>query len=340
MKKNRNAQIDIIRGIAIILIVLGHTNSPASHFVYLFHVSIFIFVAGFLWDSNDSKNWDNYFIFLKKKIKRLYFPYVFANILGVLLNNVLLNIGWYTSANHIYFSTYDVIFNLFKVLMFNNDTEIFGASWFLRLLFSISVLYGLFDVIIRNFDKSKQFVIRWLFSIVMLLSGFILCKYNVNLVILDISFLTCFVFFNFGREVRNLKLNISTAKKFLIFIFTFAILLFFNQIGTIEISKNIYTSVFFFLIVSFSGWLCLYELSYFIEKVSYLKKMLVYIGKNTMPILLLHFIAFKIGSILLSLLFSRNLNFVMYKNGYWWIFYTFIGVFLPLTINYFLRRSK
>lgn len=340
MKKNRNNQIDIIKGIAIILIVLGHTYSPASHFVYLFHVSIFIVVSGFLWDPNDSKDWNSYFLFVKKKIKRLYFPYIFANIVGILLNNILLNIGWYTSINHTYFSFYDTAFNIFKVLVFHNDTEIFGASWFLRLLFFISIFYGLFEVIAKNINKTKKNIIRIIISIIMLLIGFALCRIDANLKIIDIAFFTCFIFFSFGRKIRILNLAGSILKKFLIFIFTLSMLLIFNKNGTIEISKNIYTNVFFFLTVSFCGWFFLYELSFFIEKIIPLKKMLIYIGQNTMPILLLHFIVFKVVSMFLSMTFSETLSFEMYKNGFWWLFYTLAGVFIPLIINQFLRRFK
>lgn len=44
---NRNLQIDIARGIGIILVVLGHAAFPYTHFIYLFHLAIFFIMAGY-----------------------------------------------------------------------------------------------------------------------------------------------------------------------------------------------------------------------------------------------------------------------------------------------------
>ena len=45
--KTRNNNIDIIKGIAIILMVYGHTFGVARDFIYLFHMPVFIFVSGY-----------------------------------------------------------------------------------------------------------------------------------------------------------------------------------------------------------------------------------------------------------------------------------------------------
>ena len=45
--KARNNNIDIIKGIAIILMVYGHTFGVARDFIYLFHMPVFIFVSGY-----------------------------------------------------------------------------------------------------------------------------------------------------------------------------------------------------------------------------------------------------------------------------------------------------
>lgn len=38
----RDTNIDIIKGIGITLMVLGHSQFPLTHFIYLFHMPIFL----------------------------------------------------------------------------------------------------------------------------------------------------------------------------------------------------------------------------------------------------------------------------------------------------------
>lgn len=44
--KNRNINIDLIKGIGIILMVGGHCGMPFTHFIYLFHMAIFFMHLG------------------------------------------------------------------------------------------------------------------------------------------------------------------------------------------------------------------------------------------------------------------------------------------------------
>lgn len=44
--------IDFIKGICIFLMVLGHTRSPFTSFIYLFHMAVFFMVTGYLWNGD------------------------------------------------------------------------------------------------------------------------------------------------------------------------------------------------------------------------------------------------------------------------------------------------
>ena len=44
--KRRIEEIDIIKAIAIICMVLGHSGSPATSFVYKFHMAVFLLHQG------------------------------------------------------------------------------------------------------------------------------------------------------------------------------------------------------------------------------------------------------------------------------------------------------
>lgn len=48
MSQNRNRWLDIAKGIAIILMVAGHTPIPSvmSHFIYAFHMPLVLYLFG------------------------------------------------------------------------------------------------------------------------------------------------------------------------------------------------------------------------------------------------------------------------------------------------------
>lgn len=56
LKNKFNSQqsrvISIIKGLGIILMVIGHTNSPFRDFIYLFHMPLFYMISGFLFNPN------------------------------------------------------------------------------------------------------------------------------------------------------------------------------------------------------------------------------------------------------------------------------------------------
>lgn len=99
-KKERQDWIDIVKGFAIILVVLGHINYcyPACKlvpvpYIYSWHIRVFFLVAGFFLFSYKL---EKPFSFIKGKIKRLYLPLLYIYVPATLLHNVLIDIGWYS----------------------------------------------------------------------------------------------------------------------------------------------------------------------------------------------------------------------------------------------------
>ena len=48
MAKQRDPVIDSMRGIGIVLMVLGHSGYPGTDFIYLFHMALFFMLSGWL----------------------------------------------------------------------------------------------------------------------------------------------------------------------------------------------------------------------------------------------------------------------------------------------------
>lgn len=86
MEATHYAFVDILKGIAILLIVYGHIIPGAVPFVTdwvsTFHIPLFFFVSGLLFNSIKYK--DNLFRFFKNRAKGLAFPFlVFSMIVAL-----------------------------------------------------------------------------------------------------------------------------------------------------------------------------------------------------------------------------------------------------------------
>ena len=73
----RDKSIDVMKGILIVLVVMAHAQGPGYRFIYLFHMATFFMISGYLWKTRSNLSKDS--VFIRRKIKSLYFPYVICN---------------------------------------------------------------------------------------------------------------------------------------------------------------------------------------------------------------------------------------------------------------------
>ena len=153
----RIKEIDILKGLAIILIVLGHCNFPYKYFIYLFHVAVFIMCSGYFYKTSYSENAQNLKKFIFKQVKRLYIPYVVCNIIFLLFNNLFFKLNIYSTNidNNIGIITSipSYLKRVILILSFHGSPQLGGATWFLQALFGISCLYALIDYNITKIKK-------------------------------------------------------------------------------------------------------------------------------------------------------------------------------------------
>lgn len=100
MNQNRNEWLDIAKGIAIILMVVGHTSYPpcSVHFIYAFHMPLFFIASGLV------SNYEKYGLldYIKHKSYTLLLPFVcYSAIVALLTYSIgeldvmeLLKSGW------------------------------------------------------------------------------------------------------------------------------------------------------------------------------------------------------------------------------------------------------
>lgn len=138
--ENHYKEIDYLKGLAIILMILGHSIAGRNlgmensgickifyDFIYSFHMSLFFFASGFLY-----RYYDNYFNYITKKVKRILMPYVIFCIAIILVRMML---PGFTVEEA---STKEM---LLSILLYG------GTLWFLYVLFLIFLIFPLLDKI-------------------------------------------------------------------------------------------------------------------------------------------------------------------------------------------------
>ena len=94
--KKRDITIDIIKALGIIGMVMGHSGSPITKFIYLFHMAIFFIASGYCYNTKNTDSIDDVLKYIKKKFVSLWFPYVLWTAIYSLLHNFFITINVYT----------------------------------------------------------------------------------------------------------------------------------------------------------------------------------------------------------------------------------------------------
>lgn len=354
----RNPVIDVLKGLGIILMVIGHSGFPFTRFIYLFHMAVFFMASGFCYKKENAENIKSCLYFIKRRFISLWLPYVIWTSIFSILNNFFIFSNIYTNNPLIlnYTSmggvvseiwTYkDVIKNICLSFLLSGGTRMGGALWFICILMKISILYLFFDFLIQLLFKNNL-LIQGIISVVLLSLGYFFHIKDISFLSLDKVF-SYYCLFYLGFLVRTLNLGdlmISWQKRITIIIAAFFILFVFNHIGRIELADTDYTNPIFLICASTVGWFFLYQISYFISKSEKLTTLIAAIGKNTIAVVILHFLCFKIVSFI-GLILEGSPNYLLacfpiYMNtGVWWVAYTIVGVAIPVSLSMLYKSVK
>ena len=125
----------------------------------------------------------------------------------------------------------------------------------------------------------------------------------------------------------------------------FAVLLILGQLGSVGLAGNGYSSPIFLLVTSLAGWVLVREAACLTAPLPCVRAVLAYLGRATMPIVILHFLSFKLVT-WLGLLATGGEPYLLaafpiyFTGGAWWLAYTAAGLVLPLAANAVYKRIK
>lgn len=348
--KKRMAFVDIARGIAIILVVLGHCDNFNSYFRIekfngLFFMPLFIFISGYFSKENKIVSFKKLYIHLKKRIPKLYLFYLRWELLFLILTNIFFKIGFYSSGvdyggKNIYpITSLKILLKKIIEIIFLMGREPFcGAFWFIISLIFIIIGYSVINYFVNKLFGDRTEKLKNIFiGIIMILLFFIGCVMSKTINIPRISpSITMMIFYYLGYMSNNLKIKFNNIYIVLFNIITLSVL---YNFGSVSMNSNSFPNGWFLITSSLSGiYLCMF-ISKKIENTK-LSGVFEYIGKNTLPIIALHFISFKFAMIIQYLLGYISYSDIAYLKGYnndnlFYILYVICGICIPLLLNKF-----
>lgn len=360
VKQKRNIEIDIVKGLAIILMVAGHASVQVN-FIYLFHMAVFFMAAGYFYKDSASDTVQSVWNYTVKKFKGLWLPYALWTAIFSLLRNFFININVYTNNPLIledvdsgfafvteYWTWKDILINIIKGCILPGNVQMGGALWFLATLLQVSIGYCVIDFVLKRFLNQRYMLFaQGVVSVLLLGIGYFLCIMNVYIFGIE-SFFSCYCLFYIGMLLhKTADKFVLTKTKSVVFVFVscFAILCYLNTRTSISLGANQYDSPFILLGASLVGWFFLYEAAMLIKKSTAIAKIMTYIGQNTLPIVVLHFLAFKLVSLAAVLVNGKELYCiaafpVLYTDVIWSVLYIIVGVAVPLGLNELWKGIK
>lgn len=359
--QERDKAVDVLKGIAMILIVTGHAYTPHRDWIYLFHVAAFFMASGYCWHRKIDcpQEWVS---FVTRQVKKLYVPYVIYNCGFTLLNNVFVRWNIYTDNTGLIdrqlvnafpqqlmsvMSGKEMLNGIIKCLCLQYRPQMGGATWFISSLLLILILHATIELAFNQIIKSNNKI--WLYCALLIVALIIPNVEAFQGILNHWEFVRLpypYVAFLAGLILRKVRADrfydiFSCAASFL------ALCALYIGGLRIEIASGEVGNPIGYVVASCSGWFFLMGLSKAIVQNSKMgSRVMEYIGTNTLPILYLHFLAFKLVSLLYVTFNSRPLYFVasfpvIFESSLLWrVVYIIVGVAVPLLLNKLISKIK
>lgn len=351
MKKNRDEYWDLVKGIGIASIVIGHSCSFAAPFVYTYHLVIFFFVGGYFY--NTIKYSLHPFTFVFKTIKTSYVRYIFYSIILILLHNISVKNNMLLREEYI---SRDFLIAIKKTLIFKCPELFAGALWFVIVyIVSLAIFaYIVFisEIISNKCIKNKSILFKkgtsdLLVTMACIFIGAIGCYRNIHgleliynlhtsLLVVPIIAIAYFV------KKYNIPLK-ELSKAFLTPIFAIILFILVYVKGLrIELAQEKIINSWMFYLVSVVGIIFCLCFANLLCNFKVLKYVFSFLGKYSFSIMALHFFVFKVIDCIYSYFIGetnveRISQWVVSYSNQLWPIYAILGTALPAVFAFLLN---
>lgn len=332
--KKRIEWIDIAKCLAIVAVVCGHSGLGDS-FVNQFHLPLFGFLSGVVYNEVYSKNVKNIKKFFIKKMRTVYLPFVGFQILFLLLRNPLIRMR---CINDNVLSIKGFIVDFINILTMGGGEKLGQSLWYLIILFEVVIIFNMMLFILSRI-YSKQ--TNYLTSVVTLIIFLVICIVVSDKIILVRHLneaLKLLSFYSIGflykkSKFYNWLIPIKTTYLTIIYIIIlYGVTYFCSIYSSVWFSKKIIAA----FISANCGIIATILLSkLFAEmKENVFKRMLLFIGKNTMGIMAFNLLSFCFVKATYVLINQHNINeiaeFPTIQKNELIPFYIISGIFISI----------
>lgn len=289
--------IDIVKGIAIFLVVLGHTIEPGGFVaksIFSFHMPLFFIIAGYLF--NFEKYDHNFREFFRGRIFRLLFPYFVSAFLFFMIYLL------YESPKPFIYTPFYVVEDIFKSIFISclygvgainsfNITPI-GPLWFLPALFCAEMLFYLFNKLSNLLNIWFRVILFSVISYIGILIGQkIFLPWNIDIA------LAAMIFVFIGYELRKNKIleRFSEYRNQILYycvISAICLLWFFmSKNSFLSMNDRQYNNYIYAYIAAISASFVIFSICYKIQNLkilSFINNKFSFIGAETLIILVMH----------------------------------------------------
>ena len=349
MEKERNRNIDILKGIGITSIVLGHSCSfifqnqiPLGPFVYTYHLMIFMFIIGYLIDLDKFEKDKNYkYQYIGKQIIKMLSLYFLYNIVFVLAHNSFVKLNMIDAD---YYNIKRLTEYIFIGLCFKSNEVLLSALWFIPMMLIAKILFCL--LYSKNVFNNRRINVITL-GLTSGIIGYLLAinngyfEYHIQTAILSIFFICIGILFKMDEKRLNKYITSLSWMPSALLIFIIL------KIGNyrIDISNNDLINPIVFFGLSLLGiYFCL-SLAKTISNLKTTKKLFITLGENSFHIMALHLLIIKIIDITYAYIKGINdikviSTFPYAFSNKLWIIYLILGTIIPVLIITPLKKFK
>lgn len=340
----RNPSVSIAKGIAIILMVMAHARCGIwwQHYINMFHMPLFLFMSGYCFKEAYLAGTKG---FVAKRIKGVWWPFVKWQLIFLLLHNVFfaLNIyngeyGFRGEVSHEY-GVSETLKNAFYIVTtMSHSEQLLGGFWFLKSLFVGSLLFYFATKSAIYYREKLKYSIDFFVGGMLLAATLVFGFIERGIPFLGIGAREFMASLFIWSGYMYAKYGFKIDKRWWVIVAS-ALLV---AVGT-EFWQSSMLSLKFGLIVPYVitallGSLMVFGISGHLSTCdNWLKRILVFVGDNTLDILTWHLLSFKLVSLLLIWIYGLDIKRLAefpvieeYAYQGWWVLYLTIGVVAPL----------
>ncbi|MBR6423859.1 MAG: acyltransferase family protein [Bacteroidales bacterium] len=325
MKQSR--RLNIVKALCIILMVMGHCEPPVGvvGFIYLFHMPAFFFLSGYLL----KEEWlDRPGAFVKKRLCTLYVPFVFWELVFLVLNGVFFRLHLVDTQ----LSGREMLSQAFQFVTFRGHQPLLNGYWFLKTLFfcSIGCLFLL---------KWIRHGRPWLIAALVAAAG--LCRLLPYETTMISRLLMACAFYISGFLAARRQLEIRFPYALAALAAVAVISLFWRQSIFVEGWEVV--PYYFVALLGTGG---IFGLATALDRLQGTAALLERVGRATLTLLTFHFLSFKLVSLLKIAIWHLPIEclaefpVIHAHNALFWLVYSLVGVAVPLLVYRLYKRCS